>query len=94
MLHDNLIGIKNVLDSENSVYLFGALRKLKTLNLSSNRISQLDSGVFWNLNALIRLDLKDNLSTDWNATLHNLKYLRFLDLSQNQVLHFLDLLCE
>lgn len=84
-LNDNLIGLNNTLGSENASYIFNSLQNLETLNLSSNRISQLHNDVFRNLRNLKKLDIKFNLLTDWSPHLEGNKNLQKLDLSNNQI---------
>ena len=65
---------------------FRHLAKLKTLDLQSNRISQLPADVFEELTALKELDLRDNeLSVLPEKLFQNLTALKTLRLSSNEL---------
>ncbi|CAC5382204.1 unnamed protein product [Mytilus coruscus] len=87
LLNDNLLGLAGTLQNQNAFFVFGSLTNLLYLDLSSNKLSLLSKNVFWNLQKIRLISLKDNLLTDFNINVKHMPDLIFLDLSENQILY-------
>lgn len=70
--------------------IFSKQGRLKTLNLSDNRISSLPSNFFSGLINIENLILKLNLMTEFEVDLKKMKKLHYIDLSSNILLHLSD----
>lgn len=86
-LSQNALG--EVLEKDVKGIIFRNLVKLRTLNLTRNRIVRLPSAIFRNLNQLEILNLSYNSLSEFTVPLENMKQLHHLDLSNNQI-QFLD----
>ncbi|XP_052693897.1 toll-like receptor 4 [Crassostrea angulata] len=86
-LSKNALG--KVLEDDYNGNIFRNLVNLTTLNLRSNRIVRLPPAIFRNLNELETIDISDNSLSEFSVPLGNVKRLKRLDLSNNQLL-FLD----
>ncbi|CAC5382203.1 unnamed protein product [Mytilus coruscus] len=87
LLNDNLLGLAGTLQNRNAIFVFGSLTNLLYLDLSLNKLTSLSKNIFWNLQKIKRISLKDNLLTDFNINVKHMPELTFLDLSENQILY-------
>lgn len=86
-LSQNALG--EVLENDVKGIIFRNLVKLKTLNLTRNRIVTLPPAIFKNIAQLEILNLSYNSLSEFTVPLENMKRLHHLDLSNNQI-QFLD----
>ncbi|XP_071145399.1 toll-like receptor 4 [Mytilus edulis] len=87
LLNNNLLGLAGTLQNKNAVFVFGSLTNLLYLDLSSNKLSLLSKNIFWNLQKIRLINLKDNLLTDFNINVKHKPDLTLIDLSKNQILY-------
>ncbi|XP_052081445.1 toll-like receptor 4 [Mytilus californianus] len=87
LLNDNLLGLAGTLQNQKAFFVFGSLTNLLYLDLSSNKLSLLSKNIFWNLQKIKLISLKDNLLTDFDINIKHMPDLTFLDLSENQIIY-------
>ncbi|KAL4235914.1 Toll-like receptor [Mactra antiquata] len=85
-LNNNLIGIS--LSQSSSVFLFESLGNLKEINLSWNRIYNMNKNLFSKLHSLEHIDLSENYLDSLDVSLSRITKLKTINLSSNR-LHIL-----
>lgn len=86
MINNNYLGF--VLPDDKMGLTFQHLVKLKTLDLSFNRISQLGPLIFKNLTNMRNLNLSSNLLREFSVNIGHMRNLTSLNLSNNQLEYF------